>query len=302
MKLHQLLQADDQAKSPNALLGVFGDQYLLAHNKMYQNVRMQVQGMGYHFSDMIDSKDLASIIFPLGQLDNILSQKTIPFVDNKSVIKQLVQSSIYDLDYDHILDGIKRNYIFHESCHGIARQASIDSKLPNQADSEKILFMLLEESFANACELLSVADVDNQTHKIFFEMNFYICMFEDKTNLKNAANDFGPSDFFRFIWMCYLHSNFLNDGFSEQEFISVTQICFPHRKLSPQDGRRLKSLAKNAFVLNPRFRRVTTDLHFRIHGIGTNLEKALSFDYLKMIKAERYQNYISALSNFLFKN
>lgn len=273
MKLTALLQKHEATKASGLNLSL-GDGYLVANNSTYGTVRKKVQTFDFKFSSTPTPEYLA---FPMSQLENLLSSKTIYFQNNSDILTSLDKKIPQQIEWGHVGDNLKPNYVFHESCHAIAR--SISSRLGLAASTDKktkLVTMLLEESFANTCEFMAILDAQDTTHKTFLEVNSFFTKFDDRTHLKNLVQEVGYKAVFKFMIFAYLHSNFLNEYFTPEQFSRVNKLTFEHKAL--------KNLSKNAFELNPGFRFNTTEFYLRLNGINENVLDALEFDYLTIIE------------------
>lgn len=287
MKLVTLLNKHAEHSLPGELPQILGDSFLLQHNKVYRQVRRQTLDLGFSFSDQFHPDYIA---FPMGQLENILSEKVIPFVNNVEVLKSLNQRSSASLEWDHVVDNLKPNYVFHESCHAIARSVTIKSTNLN----EHLAVLLIEESFANTCEFFAIADAQDHTHRLFLEVNSYFTVFEDRTHLKKMIEKNGAVSVFKFMLLCYLHSNFLNERLDDQDFKKILALT---KLENAPELKVLKTLAENAFALNPRFRYATTEMYLRLNGLDIRVEDALDFDHFALIESnQNLTHFISELS------
>ena len=273
MKLTALLQKHEATHAQGLSLSL-GDGYLVANNAVYSAVRKKAQDLNFKFSA---NPTLEYLAFPMSQLENILSSKTIYFQNNSAILSEIDQKIPQQIDWDHIGGNLKANYTFHESCHAIARTISNRLGLSKTTDVKtKLVTMLLEESFANTCEFMAIHDAQDVTHKTFLEVNSFFTKFDDRTHLRNLVQEVGFNKVFKFMLFAYLHSNFLNEHFSQSEFTRVTKLTFDHKAL--------KNLSKNAFELSPGFRFNTTELYLRLNGINEPVLDALAFDYLTVIE------------------
>lgn len=273
MKLTALLQKHENSCTQGLQFSL-GDGYLVANNSVYGAVRKQVQKFDFKFSS---SPTLEYLAFPMSQLENLLASKTIYFQNNSDILFQMDQKIPQQIDWDHIGGNLKANYVFHESCHAIARSISTRLGLSTAKDQKtKLVAMLLEESFANTCEFMAIMDAHDATHKTFLEVNSFFTKFDDRTHLKNLVQEVGLKNVFKFMLLAYLHSNFLNEHFTQAQWARLTKLSFDHKAL--------KNLSKNAFELNPGFRFNTTELYLRLNGINENVLDALEFDYFAVIE------------------
>lgn len=273
MKLTALLQKHIAYNNQGLSLSL-GDGYLVANNSVYSAIRKKAQSLNFKFSA---EPTLAYLAFPMSQLENILSSKTIYYQNNSSILSDIDQKTPQQINWDHIGGNLKANYTFHESCHAVARTLSDRLGLAQTNDQKtKLITMLLEESFANTCEFMAIHDAQDVTHKTFLEVNSFFTKFDDRTHLRNLCEEVGFKKVFKFMIFAYLHSNFLNEHFSPNEFARVTKLTFDHKLL--------KNLSKNAFELSPGFRFNTTELYLRLNGINEPVLDALAFDYLRLIE------------------
>ncbi len=278
MKLAALLEHHNKHSNvAGALSRSFGDGYLCANNRFYGRVRTQALEVGFKFST--DESD-AYRALPLSQLDQILKSKTIPYTDNVTVLEMIEKKIPKQTTWDDLTDNLKANLVFHEGCHAFA-----NAKLQGVDPS---LRMLLEESYANACELLAIIDAEDQAHRIFLELNCYAFMIDDRVHLMNAAKDIGLSSLTRFMLLSYLHANYLRDAI---DFDRVLKLSLD----KPADTKTLKNLrqlSKIAFKLNPRFREVTARFYFKLHGLNVKLNT----DFLSEIEGSKVaQNFLKVI-------
>jgi hypothetical protein len=284
MKLTTLLQKhEDHQKA--GLADAFGDGYLMTHNFVYRRVRQLALNAGYDFTQDLNQNYVA---FPMGELKNLLLKKQIPYFNNTTALKNLEAQAPQKIEWQHVCDNLKPNYTFHEACHMIAQEFALQSGVESKLEEKnKILVMLISESFANTCEFMAIVDAQDTTHKIFLDRNSYFTRFDDRTNLKNYVEEVGFENAFRFFLLMYLHCNFLNDHAPQNQTMSKAE----------------KSLAKNVFLLNPGFRFITTELYLRLNEVNTPVLDALQFDYQAQIKNHAaLQLFINSLSNFMKEN
>lgn len=251
----------------------FGDGYLVAQNRLYGHVRQLALKNGLRFSAEANTAYQA---FPLSQLEAILSSKCIPYGDNVSVLAAMSANQLMALEWGDIEGNLRTNYLFHEACHGVTR---FFLPVPKGEVVERVFAMLLEESFSNACELLAVVDAEDAVHRIFYEMNSYITLFDHRSNLRRAVQELGGAAVMGFMVFAYLHANYLKAGMDEKNFQRSLGLVF--EKDPPLAAKKsLRALAKIAFQLSERFRVQTTSFHLRLMGIQTPLKDLLSFDFL----------------------
>lgn len=279
MKLAAVLDKHSEFSVSGQLNDSLGDGFLLQHNTLYRQIRHRVLDLGFTFSTEMSADDLA---FPMGQLENILARKVIPYFNNVEPLKRLNSRASLNLMWDHVVDNLKANYVFHESCHGVAR--SLGQKVKGDDLQTKIVKILIEESFANSCEFFAMAEAHDLFHRTFLEVNSYFTVFEDRTNLKKCLERMEPKFVFKMMLLCYLHSHFLNEDLNDQSF---KRILLMSNLNQASEIKSLKSLAKNVFVLNPRFRYTTNEMYLRLSGIQQPVASVLNFDYLQKISQDK---------------
>jgi hypothetical protein len=275
-KLSTLLEIDrlppGLTQSSVALTEVFGDQALYHSNGIFRIIRNRAIEAGYRFSANTDSLYDA---LPLTQLEVVHKTKTIPYTPNRAAV-QFVLDRTEQSTWEEIADGFRRCFVFHESCHAVARTAIatfITQTKTNQPlnNSELTFLSLLEESFANTCELLGIIDCTSPQLVALYEANSYTALLESRHDLLQIQNEVGAESFFRFVHLCYLQSCFLRNELSERDFKQILMFA----KLKIDDTRlrkRLRSVSQISFTLDRRFREVTTRLHLRLNGLRTDLE------------------------------
>lgn len=291
MKLTTVLNLHSSNTSPNSLKDNLGDGFLIKHNPIFRSIRESALKHGFSFSTEFNPSYQT---LPMGQLEAILQSKKIPYSDNVSPLMQLNERAPSMIEWDHVVDNLKPNYLFHESCHAVARSekpaALLKLKRPVERSDENLFIagFLAEESFANTCEFLAIAYAQDTNHRLFLEMNSFFTIFEDRTLLKKSQDTYGLEAMTKFMFFCYMQSNFLRDSINSSELNQIIEFAtFP----KTPDTKLLKSLAQNAFALNPRFRFTTTELYLRIHGIIDPVQKALDFDPMALIKG--HENFLS---------
>lgn len=282
MKISSLLEHHKKGTHAHGLIKNWGDSYLLNHNPIYATVRKSAIKMGYVCS--LDKNDFY-LALPLSQLDWILENKKVPYSDNVSVVESVEAKSPRLVEWDDISDNLKKNYIFHESCHAVARHCFAGLKFNKNASSE-ITVSLLEESFANTCELLSVLYADDQVHRLFLEWNSYTHLFEERTNLLRAAKEFGGKKLFKFFLISYLHSNFLVESIDEKTLNKILLFVDINVDRSAKSLKVWRALLKITFNLNLRFRTVTTRFYLRSRGDRRPLKEILNFDFMSWVTSE----------------
>jgi hypothetical protein len=300
MTVLKLLELHDQFTSdrPASLGDLLGDGFLIQKNGIYRQIRRKVLNEKVNFSKITDDLFLS---FPLGQLNTILSKKQIPYIPNVPALRGLVAQLKSNLEWNEIVDGLKKNFVFHESCHLVARSLlGAPSDAPNGVRKQNVIVqLLLEESFANTCEALAIKDVTDAAHRCFYEVSSYSTLIEDRSHIQRAFLDYKPENFFLFMLLCFLSSNFLVSQMTEKELkriciLSGLEVAFV------KNLKTLKSLSRLSFTLDERFKNITTGLHFKLLGYQEPLSQLLDFDYLAVMESNtELQDKLKALAKLV---
>ncbi len=303
MKLKTLLEQHLQNEHPQQITNNLGDAYLLRNNCVFNAVRKKVLALSFTYSNSFNTD---YVVFGMSQLENILKSKTIPYLDNVTLLESLENKNPMQIVWQHLENNLRPNYIFHESCHAFARSISEDLNLLSDFSDQKeilILISLIEESFANTCEFMAIAEAKDAIHKIFLKMNSYYADFENVATLHKAIENHPVKSVFQMMMLSYLHSNFLTEKISEFNFDQILQMAFKGSSLKDnQQIKILRSLSKKAFDLNPEFRYSTTEFYLRMNGVTQPLEKALDYDFMDLIQKNiKIQKLITQLSTSLFQ-
>ena len=286
MKVSRLLE-QHQKFANQGLPTSFGDGYLVQHNRFYRSIRKAAEDFSFSFSH---ERNEFYEVFPLLQLEDLLGKKVLSYVDNVGVFKQLSRAQLEVLTWQDLEGNLKKNHVFHEASHAVIRTLTTrhwgpvvtpGSSLDSQRDY--ILRMLFEESCANTCEFLGVAETSDTLHRLFYEMNSYVSEFESRTYLKKALDEMGLPGVSRFMVLAYLHSNFLREKFDDKDIRQMLELA-GLTKLDAQQVKALRALGKVAFNLSERFRYQTTSFHLRLAGVQTPLEELVDYPFMEALK------------------
>lgn len=297
MKLSRLLEFH-RGESPNgALSRNLGDGYLIRHNQIYGNIRRLALEPGFKPSTDFNPDYLA---LPLGQLDQILDSKLLPFVDNVSALETLVQRLGQTVTWNDVSDNLRRNQLFHESCHAVFRVKAIARGFrQNQRSGENIILeALLEESFDNACEFLAVVDATKIEHQIFLTVNSYTSLFEETRALQNLTAAFGRAAILKFMILSYLLSNGLQEAITKPLVTKLFQLSFPETPpaVVQKHSKTLLHMAKLALTLDERFRGLVTPLYLKMNMTPTSAAEIARTDWLAAYESSaRHQDLLAAL-------
>lgn len=292
VKLTRLLETHRSFSSENGLENNFGDLYLIKKNRIFSHIRHQALAANFGYSNERNDNYNA---LPLSQLENVLKTKTIPYLDNISVLDKLAADT--QITWEDIRDNLRKNYVFHESCHAVARSL-MSAIYTHELSQEKVLQILIEESFANTCEFMAVIDATDPIHRIFYEWNSYTSLFEERTHLERATKEMGDVAVFKFLLLSYLQANFLKTELSDKNLNRMINLSFENSLSDTRQLKTLRYLARITFTLDQRFREITTGFHLRLCGFQKSLSELLNFNALDMIENEKsYPEFMTAVAS-----
>ena len=278
--------------TPNSVPENFGDGFLCLNNKIYAAVRNKALNLGYTFSE---DNNLHAMVLPFAHLEQIFSTKKIPMMNNVSVFDSLDKKLLKEIEWFDVEMGYKRNYLFHESCHVVARDLLETTKLEN-----RILSLLLEESFANATELFGMAEANSEEHQVFFSANSYTIAFEDLDRLNQIIKKFGFEKCFQFTVLAYLHSNLLHPTYTDKDFKAVSKFIFK-KDLTQPEAQQIGFLAEMAFSLDEGFKYATRGLHFKLNNYSEADFNQLKKSYLSvLLNSTQTANLLDSLTKVFY--
>ncbi|MBC7458071.1 MAG: hypothetical protein H7235_07325 [Bdellovibrionaceae bacterium] len=276
MKLFKLLELHKTHSTPGSIQNNFGDGFLCQNNKIYATIRDHATKLGFTCSE---ENNLHAMVLPFAHLEQIFTTKKIPMMNNVSVFEALGNKALQEIEWVEVEMGYKRNYLFHESCHVVARDILEKSNVEN-----KILSLLLEESFANASELFAMTLAEEEGHQIFFSANSYTIAFEDADRLNQIVKKFGFDKSFQFTLLAYLHSNLLYPTYTDKDFKALTKFIFK-KELTQPEAQQIGFLAEMAFSLDEGFKYATRGLHFKLNNYSEADFNQIKKSYLSTLLA-----------------
>jgi hypothetical protein len=184
-------------------------------------------------------------------------------VHNRRAV-ETVSAKVPEATWLDIADGFRRCFAFHESCHAIARETLRPDNLESESTNERVLRTMLEESFANTCELVGLADCHDLSALAFYEANSYTALWETKDLLDEV--EISTSNF-TFLLLNYLRANFLAAPELEPHEEALLFKLSGAKSFEP-----LSDLSSFAYTLDENFRHITSRLHLRLHGLPIDLE------------------------------
>ena len=297
VKISKLLELHSSENS--GLEKSLGDSYLLKYNRIYRNIRQASLDAGFSFSHKNTEDYLA---LSLSQLENILNTKCIPYFDNVSALQKLEAQHPQVGTWDDIFENLRRNFHFHESCHAVARSLQI-TEFKNLND--EILLRLIEESYANTCEMLAVIDSEKTGDRIFLEINSYTALFELKELIEHLRASLGFEKLFSVVMLGYLHSNHLHNNLKEPLLKEILLATGCNEVIGGDSSiqKNLKELLKYCFYLDENFKQVATGFYIKLSTRTQSQINLKDKNYFSEIsKNAGYLNFIKKLSQIAVRN
>ena len=301
MKLKQLLKIHDRYASTGSLKGNLGDGYLVRHNRMYRSIRVAAVKAGFRFrNDRFYDYD----VLALTQLPKIISKKIIPYGNNVRPLRQIEKSApgVFDLAQ---VPPLTANYVLHESAHGVGNQIRMATVGKRKDENEKVLCILLEEAFANACESFFSLFATAAVHNLFLMKNSYIVeSLETRVQIQKTLKIIDEMAVFRLVIFSYLHANFLKTKISDPAFRRALKIAIQDHAVSHAltqgEVSQLKRVFEGGFDLDPAFTVRTNSFCLRLMGLKRPLQQLLDFDFMKYFETDpTYQGCIKKMSEVL---
>lgn len=266
-KLKDLLKLDQADSNPLALPLVFGDSYLIRKNRIFRAIREKALSFGYSFSREKNDRYEA---LPFTYLEELIGEKKIPVIHNREAV-EFVAGKVPDANWLDVADGFRRCFAFHEGCHAVARETLQPSPDAESSPEARVLRAMLEESFANTCELFAILDCESDQDLAIYEANSYTALWEVRDFISEIGLD--PVAFL-YVMLHYLRANFLaSPDFTADDHKKILAVAekVSGRKYT-RENEELASLAEVAYTLDENFRQTTSRLHLRLLGLPTDLE------------------------------
>ncbi len=250
-----------------ALKDVVADSWLMEHNPFYANVRKIVLSLGYKFSS---KEQDAYISLPIGQIKNILTNKTIPYIANFVAYSNLIEDSKTDLYFSEIPE-MRANYTLHEGAHAIAFEVAKSLQLDylKEPSLKNLRAMLVQESFANATEQFSNAYIKTPEDVVANHFNSWIHPTpKERQKTSQAVDAIGERLTFSAILLGFVFANFMYKKWSEKDI----KWCLQYLELrNPTEAtkKQISFLLQLGQYLSENFR--TDTLNFQLKFLGAKV-------------------------------
>jgi hypothetical protein len=222
-------------------------------------------------------------------LDTLLETQRIPYRRNFPALVALERSrpgffSLSDLRQNRPTP----NYLLHESAHAVAfaelfgARRSVRSAM---SDPDKLLHVMLGESFAMTAEYLARCHVSGSLATWLFSVSSYRHRTQKKKAVGELWQELGPDAVTWVVLAAFLHGNFLIESLSAHRVAAVLERSRRTARLRPTRAvlAKLRSAASGLMVMSPAFRRDTARLFLTMHGYSRDIRRVLDRDPLDLL-------------------
>jgi hypothetical protein len=282
MKIKELLSVHSSYQHPDGIPDILGDSFLLTENLVYRNIRQVALGWGCELVEA--SPDYLTNSF--SQLPQIINDKKIPYKRSLAAYLSVEQRRPNNLFVEDMPERLV-SYHFHECTHVIAENLFDDLDLKSQ--NEKILKILISESFANAVESIANVFTHSKAHEMFYMHNSYIQGGQDNRLIKNnLLEKIGMKALFKLTFYSYLCSNFLYKTYPYENFLKLTSFIFGSQKVPQKTLKDCHKLFLLGIKLSVTFKIHTAQFYFTCEGYDGDIFDLLNFNFLKIIKKDEH--------------
>lgn len=257
----------DDIPAANALADGVGDRYLYRHCPVFRSIRDAVLDLGFRFSsaDTFLWRDYLS--FPLMSLKRILANKTIPYVDNGTTFRRLIQEYPgVRLPPGFVTGNLKANHAFHESAHCVAH-AILQTKRFGMRPARACAAVdaVFAESFANTVEALGTIFTHMPlSDHVFYPLNSYVAQNKRMQDVLVRAAELGAERRFTLLFLSYFKANLTTDKPTDRQFEQIAEAG----ECTFGEYALVRELTGIAFGLNQEFRESTNPAYFDLLGLG----------------------------------
>ena len=275
LPIRVLLHTHDKYAPPGALTEVLGDGYLYSYSPLFARIRDAALNWGYRFVEKESGLWHDYLAMPLLSLQTILKSRSIPYFNNMSVLRDLLERQPgIELPARFVYEALIGNHVLHETCHCVAHHVlHARTGVLARFDSENERFVIgamLEEAFANAVERLASVFPPTKTYAFFSNMNSYMRYMPAKRGLwESALESFGFERLFALAFLSYLNLNLVEPG----KPVQIERLIEIVWQGSPPGFHResLEKLINVELNLSEVFRGETTHAYFRLYGCHPEL-------------------------------
>lgn len=204
MLFRTLLKEHDRWRGPDVLSSNLGDGFLMNHNPVFNRVRRAAARIGCRFvSDLAPAVE-RYVAYPLMGLSTILRDRTVPYVDNVSILRDIVRTTPeVDIPALYLAETLWSNHALHESAHVIAFSLLRPRFPPTRTGFT--FAILLSEAFANTVESMAQAHVGDPFHALFLALNSFrrpnVPAIEDFRAFASSCDEIRAMEFLTLVYL-----------------------------------------------------------------------------------------------------
>jgi hypothetical protein len=271
LPLRTLLATHDRFSAPHALPRALGDGFLYAFTPPFAAARDLALEYGYEYVEQESELWHDYQAIPLLSLRTILERKAIPYFDNVSVLRRLSESRPdLRLPGRLIYESLKRNHVFHETCHCIAHERLREHpevfQFLRSADERFVMDSIMQEASANAAERVLSMLPPSPSYAFFWNLNTYMPYAQKHREFcETLARELSQAQTFELAFFRYLG---LNLQVPKEELRDVIAAAAP-RQIGPET---LDQMLNKEFTLSETFVNETTRAYFVLYGAEAALD------------------------------
>lgn len=254
---------------------ILGDSYLQDKNPIYRNIKEQAVHIGCQFVEAWQQY----LLLPFYELDKIVETKRIPYVPHGRLLRELEAKRPGVFSIDDL--PMPESYHMHEAAHVIAE--NLFTRVICRTDQEKILKIILCESFANTVDALACVFADDEEHQHYLKLNCYMSPDqEDMDVLKRFMGENGFEQTFDSVFFAYAHANFFRDNPAINQSEERAAIAQMSEKLDQQ------------------FRFQTTGIYLKMAGFDDDIMDTLNFPFMSIYEKNKdFQQVVEKMGKIL---
>ena len=254
---------------------ILGDSYLHEKNPIYYNIKERAAQIGCEFVEAWQQY----LLLPFHELNKIIETKKIPYVPHGRLLRELEAKRPGAFSVDDL--PMPESYHMHEAAHVIAEDFFVN--VACKTDQEKILKMILCESFANTVDALACVFARDEEHQYYLKLNCYMNPDrEDMDALDRLISKKGFKETFNTVFFAYVYANFFRENPAMNQSEDHQIIVHMSEKLDPQ------------------FRYQTTGIYLKMAGYDGDIMDILNFPFMSVYeKNEGFQQVVEKMSNVL---
>ncbi len=273
MQIKDVLEIHNSFAAESRHRDILGDGFLMKSNPVYRKVKLYALKIGAEYVEAYPQY----LLLPFHELANIVSSKKIPYVPSGRMLADVEKRRPETFGIEDVR--MPESYHLHEAAHVIAEHLFADVVVKD--DQEKILKILMCESFANTVDALACVPADTDIHRFFLEHN---CYMHPRKKIMDVMSRLTEVMGFRFTFMLtyfsYLHANFLQKGLTKTRIAELAEDYAPGIAMGAKVAKDTQALIGVGEKLDPQFRTITTGGFLKLEGFKGDVLEILNFKFM----------------------